>query len=550
MHSNIFLTGFSGTGKSAVGRLAARTLGWRFVDTDEEVVKKAGRPIVDIFSKEGEGYFRRLESQALKVVCKEENQVVSTGGGIVIDEKNREMMKSHGVVICLDATPETIHDRLVKQGESSGNGTDVRPLLAGANPLGKIRSLKAQRDAYYGDANWTVHTDLLTEGEASAEVVRSYQAVASRLIEAQGKQADVAAVVRTSTESYPIFVGYDILESVGQRVKEIVKAGVAYVVSDEGVHRHARRVQVLLEASGVAAHTFIIPSGEQSKSLETAQRIYGWLTSLKAERKHLIVAVGGGVVGDLAGFVAATFLRGVPLVQVPTSLAAMVDASIGGKTAVNLPQGKNLVGAFYQPKFVLADIRTLETLPSRELRSGWAEAIKHGLILDRLLFEVFEKNAKSIGALDSELATGVIRRSMAIKAQVVSQDEKETLGLRVILNYGHTIGHGLEAATDYETLLHGEAVSIGMMGAARISQKMGMLSEDDVERQRLVLEAYGLPTSISGVDLDNVKGAMLLDKKVRGRAINWVLLDGIGKAVVRSDVPQDVVQEVLSSLTG
>ncbi len=548
MHSNIFLTGFSGTGKSVVGKLVASALGWRYVDTDEEIVNRAGKPIADIFSKEGEGHFRELELRMLKEVCQRKNQVVSTGGGMVVSELNRELMKSNGMVICLEATPETIYKRLVNEMENEQEPV-VRPLLSGPDPMEHIRSLKAQRQDIYGDCHWTIRTDYLTETEVCSEVIRGWQVVGSRLSKAHRQDPDLAAVVNTSNDNCPIYVGYDILDTVGRRVKDSIGIEGAYLVTDENVYRKGRRVQVSLEASGIPTHTFIMPLGEQNKSLGMADRIYQWLTGLKAERRHLIVAVGGGVVGDLAGFVAATFLRGMPFVQVPTSLAAMVDASIGGKVAVNLPQGKNLVGAFHQPRFVLADVGVLETLPKRELLSGWAEAIKHGLILDRELLETFEQYADAILALEPEITTRVIRRSMAVKAQVVSQDEKETLGLRMLLNYGHTIGHALETATGYEGLLHGEAVSIGMMGAAQISNKMGLLSSDDVERQSRLLERFGLPLSCPETDLNQINDAMLLDKKTRGKSIRWVLLEDIGSAVVRADIPTPIVQEALYNLT-
>ena len=210
------------------------------------------------------------------------------------------------------------------------------------------------------------------------------------------------------------------------------------------------------------------------------------------------MAVGGGVVGDVAGYAAATYLRGMPVVQAPTTLVAMMDAAVGGKTAVDLPQGKNLVGAFKQPEFVLADVEALSTLPDRALISGWAEAIKHALILDEPLLRVFEENADSISSLEPETASDALRRSVAIKADVVSRDERETLGIRALLNYGHTTAHALEAVTGYERYLHGEAVSIGMMAAADISKNMGLLSDDDVVRQRSVLEAYGLPLKYQG----------------------------------------------------
>jgi 3-dehydroquinate synthase len=261
----------------------------------------------------------------------------------------------------------------------------------------------------------------------------------------------------------------------------------------------------------------------------------------------VIVALGGGMIGDLAGFIAATFLRGLPWLQVPTSLVAMTDASIGGKVAIDHHQGKNLIGAFYQPRLVLADVQTLTRLPQRELISGWAEVIKHGLILDADFLQLLEDKAKDLIKLKPGITSKVIARSAALKAQVVSEDERET-GKRIILNYGHTIAHGLEAASKYDRFLHGEAVAIGMMGAAKLSHRLKLLSQDAVEGQKALLQKFGLPTDCSGVLLADVLAAMELDKKVRGKAIQWVLLEDMGKVVIRSDVPEKEVLRVLQEV--
>ena len=288
---------------------------------------------------------------------------------------------------------------------------------------------------------------------------------------------NLAATVHHSGGSYPVVAGWDILDDLGERLADVGVRGAAYIVTDDNVmNPYGRRVQRALEAAGIPAHCFIIPAGEPSKSFDLAQAIYHWLAERRAERGHTIVSVGGGVPGDLGGFIAATYLRGMPFVQVPTSMAAMVDASIGGKVAINLPAAKNLVGAFYQPKGVFADASTLSTLGKRELAEGWAEAIKHGFILDAELVDVFEEHAEALMDVDPEISAEVIRRSMAIKAEVVSQDERETLGIRILLNYGHTIGHALESSTEYGRFLHGEGVSVGMMGAARMAAEMGLLS--------------------------------------------------------------------------
>ena len=356
---------------------------------------------------------------------------------------------------------------------------------------------------------------------------------------------DLAGEVKTSTGDHPIWVGWGILEEVGTRVKSLMSPSAAYVIADEKAHSYASKTQISMEAVGIPTHIYKIPSGETSKNLETVRQVYTWLAERKAERGHLILAVGGGVVGDLVGFVAATYLRGIPFVQIPTTLLAMMDASIGGKVAVDMPQGKNLVGAFYQPKFVLSDVETLKTLPVRELTSGWAEAIKHGLILDDGLLDTFESHVSELKSLDPEIATETIRRSVAIKAGVVSQDEKETLGIRILLNYGHTIGHAIESITGYTEYLHGEAVSVGMMGAAKIGELLQIMDVDDVERQKEVLQAYGLPISAPGLNSEAIISAMTSDKKTTGGSINWVLLDGIGKAITNNEVPDKYVSEAL-----
>ena len=361
----------------------------------------------------------------------------------------------------------------------------------------------------------------------------------------------MAAEVTHLGGSYQVLVGWGLLDDLGSRMTQTGLKGPAYIVSDDRVFGlYGRRAQYSLERAGIPAHCFIIPAGEASKTLETAQGIYQWLVGMRAERRHPIVALGGGVVGDLAGFVAATFLRGMPFVQAPTSMAAMVDASIGGKVAVDLPQGKNLVGAFYQPKLVAADVSLLATLGKRELAEGWAEAIKHGLILDADLFAVFEDHAEELMALEPELSTDVIRRSVAIKARIVSEDERETLGRRILLNYGHTIGHAIEAATGYGEYLHGEGVSVGMTGASLIGRGLGLTGQEVVDRQRRVLERFGLPTGAGGVEPEDLFRAMSLDKKTESGSIRWVMLEDVGRAVVTRDVPGDLVERTVLGLLG
>lgn len=559
---NIILTGFSYTGKTQVGLAVAASLGLSYVDTDEEIVRLSGEPIADIFARDGEDRFRELERETLREVCGRTDAVISTGGGAFMFEANRDLMLESGVVVCLEARPATIYGRLLKDAEENP-GQEVRPLLAGADPLKRIEELKRFRQPFYALADWTVHTDSLTVQEVAEEVIRGWERIGSRKKARapqpsvpESREADApychghgaACVVTTATEAYPVFVGWGVLDRLGRHMRNAGLEGRVHVVSDDQVFPlYGESAGKVLEQAGFAVDHFVLAKGEQSKSFGTAVAVYDWLVERRAERGDAILALGGGVVGDLAGFVAATFLRGIPLVQVPTSLVGMVDSSIGGKVGVNHPQGKNLIGAFYQPRLVLSDIQTLATLPRREYVSGWAEVIKHAMIRDPRLLRLLEERSHDLLGLERDVTTEAVARSAAIKAEVVSADEKER-GLRTILNYGHTIAHGLEAATGYERFLHGEAVAIGMAGAARISRRLGMLSQGVVERQEQVLREFGLPASCAGVVPDGVLQALQLDKKVRGERIRWVLLTDVGRIAVRDDVPDEVVRDEVRRL--
>jgi 3-dehydroquinate synthase len=554
--NRIVLTGFSGSGKSAIAALVAERLGWRAVDTDSLVEQAAGRPIADIFAREDETRFRELEADAVRQACARPNAVVSAGGGATLRPDSRRLLADGGFVVCLEARPETVLQRLREGAE----GELGRPLLAGPDPLSRIRELKAARQPVYALADHTVHTDGLTLQQVAAEVVRAWEEHSEAALAAPGRLEAMAGaatagvpdgaacVVRAASATYPVFVEWDALPSLGPRLREAGLTAQAYLISDEEVFaRYGMRAQAALEAAGIPVASYTVPPGEASKSLETAAAIYDWLIGQRAERGHTVVALGGGMVTDLAGFVAATYARGLPLVQVPTSLLAMVDAAVGGKVAVNHPRSKNAIGAFYQPRFVLADVSTLRTLPQREL-SGWAEAIKHALILDAGLLAFFEQHAEAVLRLEPEPTTEAIRRSVAIKAAVVSEDEREETGRRTILNYGHTVGHAIEAATAYGRFRHGEADAIGMTAAAAISRRLGLLPPAEERRQRELLERFGLPASADDIDRAAVISAIALDKKVRAGAVRWVLLERVGRAVVRDDVPQAVVEEALDEV--
>ncbi len=318
------------------------------------------------------------------------------------------------------------------------------------------------------------------------------------------------------------------------------------LVSDAAVGRnHGETVRNSLLIEGADVSIAIVPSGEQSKSYEQVTRLYDHLVEIAADRKTIVVTVGGGVTGDLAGFVAATYARGLRFVQVPTTLLAMVDSSVGGKTGINHPRGKNLIGAFHQPIGVLIDPATLATLPDREYRSGLAEVVKYGVILDTALFEYLEANVDGLNSRDPAIVRYIVARSCELKAEVVRHDELETTGLRAALNYGHTFAHAFEAMSGYGSLLHGEAVSIGMICASRLAETLGRLAPADTQRQQALLEALHLPVVVP-TDLrnraDEIIAAMMLDKKTEGRELRFILPTRIGHVeIVKGVTPEQAV---------
>lgn len=555
---NVFLIGFSGTGKSSVGRKLAVALGWRFLDIDSIVAHRANRSIAEIFATEGEAYFRRLESAELAAASALKQVVVATGGGAVVERENRRRMAQTGWLICLEATPETILARLDGEGELPPV-EERRPLLEGGNRLLSIAALKRQRQQFYALADWTIHTDLLTVEQTVGEIKRAVD-----ILDVAGKRRSVVdhgeatgvenarvVPVTTSSASYNVVVGAGLLNTLPKLMSGLATDDRhVFLISDGNVAPlYMPALRSAFEAGGWRMESFIVPAGELSKSLATASQLYDWLIGRSAERIAPVVALGGGVIGDLGGFVASTYLRGVTVVQVPTSLLAMVDSSVGGKTAVNHPLAKNSIGTFYQPSLVLADTSTLRSLPERELVSGWAECVKTAMIAadSGALFEFLEQQSAGLRGLEAGLVAEVVQRCVAVKADVVGTDERE-MGRRTVLNYGHTIGHALEAAGGFQRFLHGEAVAIGMHGAARIAERLGMAETGMVERQVRLLRALGLPADFNGLDRREITAAVARDKKSRSGRVRWVLPVGISEVQVVDGVPVEVVEEVLAEL--
>ena len=347
--------------------------------------------------------------------------------------------------------------------------------------------------------------------------------------------------------SYAIQIGDRLLPQLGTHCASLKLGAKCAVISDSNVAKyHLKPVLKSLKAAGFDAVSIVVPAGEKSKSLTMVEKCHDQLAANRLERKSFIVALGGGVIGDLAGFVAASYLRGIAFVQVPTTLLAQVDSSVGGKTGVNLRAGKNLVGAFYQPKLVLCDLDSLDTLPDREFKAGLAEVIKYGIIYDAPLFARLERDMEKILRRDAKILTEVVARCCEIKADVVSQDETES-GLRAILNFGHTIGHAIEAISGYGKYLHGEAISIGQVSAAKISAAPMGVPSVDVERIEKLFVRAGLPTKIklNSIQRGKLFAAMRLDKKVSSGEIKFVLAEKIGAVKWGQKVPQDVIVAAL-----
>lgn len=465
----LFIYGPPGSGKTTLGKLLAGRFGVPFEDLDDSIVSAAdGKSIPAIFADEGEPGFRARERAALEAACAAPGHVIALGGGALLDPACRELAESHGQVICLDVPADVLKARIASQA-----GT--RPLADAAE---KVDRLLATRGPHYDSF--------------------PVRPVAHFAIDSGDEPSDV-------------FVGRGLLDTVGAWASARKLGGRAVVVGDANTFPlYGERVLASLRKAGFSATGLTIPAGEETKTIDTVMSI--WRTFLAAElgRGDFAVAVGGGVVGDMTGFAAAAWMRGMRWINVPTSLLAMVDASTGGKTGCDLPEAKNMVGAFHSPTFVLADTVTLETLPPRELACGMAETIKHGFIADP-------------GILDE---TGVspaqVARSLAVKVKVVTEDAKEK-GVRAKLNLGHTVGHALEIATNF-SVKHGEAVAIGTVEEARLAVRLGLAPADWPDRVAAAFAKAGLPTALpDGITFESLAEIMRHDKKQRGGKISFAL---------------------------
>lgn len=353
--------------------------------------------------------------------------------------------------------------------------------------------------------------------------------------------------VSLGSRSYPILIGSGVLDELPAVLAPLGPKRVAVVTDTNVAPLYLDRVAALLQPSGIEPVTCVLPAGEENKRLEQIEFLCGRFLEGNLDRSSVVVAVGGGVTGDITGFAAACFMRGIPHVQIPTTIVAQVDSSVGGKTAVNHALGKNIIGAFHQPSGVLADLALLETLPEREYKAGLAEVIKHGVIADASLFSYLEENAAAILSRDSRALELPIIRSCEVKSAVVSEDEREQ-GLRAILNYGHTFGHGVEAATQYRRFLHGEAVALGMQAAAHLAQALGMVDDAFVARQRRCIETFGLPAAWPDLPVAETIAAMRHDKKSRAGTMKFILPDRMGHVAQRTDISETQAAAALDAI--
>lgn len=504
----IVLIGFMGAGKSTVARLLAPRLGLPFVDTDALIVARTGASIEEIFDHGGEGAFREIEREVVGEVLAGQDAVIALGGGAVADPVTSVALEWTKVVYLEVGYAEAMRRIGVDPG---------RPLLTASDP----RALYvARQEQYRRAADVTVDTSGKTPDEVVAEVLGALGQEAT-------DEGVRRVVVATPSRTYSVWIGRQTIADGGELLGVPEGAEAAAVITHPSLATTAEAVSQGLARRGLRVVRLTVPEGETSKSLEQAATLYDELVAGGVHRGDLIVGVGGGVITDLTGFVAATFNRGMAFGCVPTSLLAQVDAAIGGKNGVDIAGGKNLVGTIHQPVGVVCDVDVLSSLPVEELRSGMAEVLKYGFILDPDLLDLCIADAERILGADPEVLVEIVARSAAIKAQVVAADERDG-GVRAVLNYGHTFAHALENARGYGALRHGEAVALGMMTAAHLGHELGRIDEQTVEVHRRALQAFGLPTR-AAMDLDSLEAAWLTDKKYRG-GVRFVLLAGLGKA--------------------
>ena len=544
---DLVLVGLPGSGKSVVGRRLAHRHKAAFIDLDERIEADAGRSIPDIFAEDGEPAFRALERRAVAGLGAPDRdpalrRVIATGGGAVVDPRNRWRLYRGRASVWLDGRPEVLAQRLRRSPH-------VRPLVQGRDPIGAIRDLGARRERYYAAAGLR-----LTGVQEVSQVVEAIDAWLADRDPARGG----ATLLDAATP-----IGRVVLTDGGAAAAlddalRRLEARRVIVVSEPGAFAAVGRSLVdALRATGWTVEVVMLPEGEAAKRLSVIETAASELARARVERDEPIVAIGGGALGDAAGFLAATYLRGVPVIHVPTTLVAQIDSSIGGKTAVDLPEGKNLVGAFHQPAAIVIDAGVTRTLPERQRRAALGEAVKMAALGDERLFELLEHDGVAIArgdatADDHGLVAELVERCAWAKIEVVLADERERAGSgagRISLNLGHSLGHAVEAAAGFGELLHGEAVAYGLRAAGRIGVAMEVSPPERIARIDALLDALGLGVEPLPYPVDTVLEHLATDKKHAGGRLRWVLPTATG-VDIRSDVPDGLVRDAASAMLG
>lgn len=531
MFSSIVLVGLMGAGKTAIGKHLAVRLGLPFFDADEEIERAAGMTVAEIFARHGEAAFRAGEKRVIQRLLSQGQVVLATGGGAFMDPDTRAVIKARGISVWLRVPVPVLVARTRRRAH--------RPLLQGGNQAEILKALAAQRGPVYALA------DVIVDGAKDSPTMTTATVAHALAAYHQPRRVEVGL----TGARHEVLIGAGLLARAGAFIAPLVPQKRCFIVTDENVARlHLPALTASLDEVGITSQSFIVPPGEATKSFTHWQSLLEDMLAASLDRKTTIIALGGGVVGDLAGFCAACALRGVPFVQIPTTLLAQVDSSVGGKTGINTSRGKNLVGAFYQPLLVLADVGVLGTLPDRERRAGYAEIVKAGLIADAGFYDWCEAHGHDVVRGDQEALTQAITHAVRFKAQIVAEDERETKSSdgRALLNLGHSFAHALEAETGYNgALLHGEAVATGLVLAAYLSAELGVAAPEMTLRIARHFEEVGLPVRIEGLSAAALLTHMRADKKNQAGKLHLVLMRGIGQAFTSADVPETAVRASL-----
>lgn len=548
----LVLVGMMGSGKTAIGRRLAQRLGVGFVDSDHEIEAAHRLTVAEIFASHGEPYFRDGERRVLARLIGEGGQVIATGGGAFINPQTRAHIRGHAVSIWLKADLDVLMRRVRKR--------PTRPLLQGPDPEGVMRRLIDQRYPVYAEADLTTqsrdapHETIIEEIFGALERhLAKHGEFSPEMTAPAVPPATTRVCVKLGPRAYDILIGPDLIGRAGERIAQLAPGASAFIVTDSHVGPlWLAPLQASFRAAGVSCGQIVLPAGEATKNYAHFQQLCEAALEARMERGDFLVALGGGVIGDLTGFAAASLRRGMGFVQIPTTLLSQVDSSVGGKTGINSGHGKNLIGAFHQPSLVLADTRTLATLPPREFAAGYAEVAKYGLIDRPDFFAWLETHWSAVFQRGPEL-DHAIAVSCESKAAVVARDETEQ-GDRALLNLGHTFGHALEKLVGYDgaRLVHGEGVAIGMASAFRFSAHQGLCPPEAAERVERHLRAVGLPTRIPQVrglnaGADEIVTAMAQDKKVRRGALTFILARGVGECFIAKSVEPEAVRAFLES---